>query len=63
MDPIHHNNNSNHNYFDLIAVWIGTMFGHFALSDAVLWLTLIYTAVKLYLLLRDELIARKDRNA
>lgn len=61
MDPTQHNSsNSNNNYFDLIAVWLGTLFGHFTLSDAVLWLTLFYTAIKLYLLVRDELVSRKE---
>ena len=53
-----HNNTS---YADLIVIWIGTALGHFALSDAVLWVTLVYTLFKLYVLIRDEFVNRKQR--
>ena len=47
---------SNHSYFDLIVIWVGTVLGQFQLSDAVLWVTLIYTLFRLYVLIRDEVI-------
>jgi hypothetical protein len=56
MDAQH----NNHSYFDLIVIWVGTVLGHFALSDAVLWVTLIYTLFRLYILVRDEIFNKKS---
>jgi hypothetical protein len=53
----HHSNQS---YFDLIVIWVGTVLGQFQLSDAVLWVTLIYTLFRLYVLIRDEIFNRKS---
>lgn len=52
--------NHNHSYFDLIIIWVGTVLGQFQLSDAVLWVTLIYTLFRLYVLVRDEIFNRKS---
>jgi len=46
-----HNNDS---FFDLIMIWIGAILGHLTLSSAVLWATLIYTLVRLYVIIRNE---------
>jgi hypothetical protein len=51
--------NSNPSYFDLIVIWIGTALGQLNLSDAVLWVTLLYTLFRLYILIRDEIFNRK----
>ena len=56
MDAQH----NNHSYFDLVVIWVGTVLGHFALSDAVLWVTLIYTLFRLYILVRDEIFNKKS---
>jgi hypothetical protein len=46
-----HNNDS---FFDLIMIWMGAILGHLTLSSAVLWATLIYTLVRLYIIIRNE---------
>ena len=53
--------NNNHSYFDLIVIWIGTALGQLNLSDAVLWVTLLYTLFRLYVLIRDEIVNRKQQ--
>lgn len=49
----------NDSIWDLIVVWVGTILGHFTLSSAVLWVTLIYTLVRLYVIIRNEILERK----
>jgi hypothetical protein len=46
-------------FTDLIIVWIGTILGHFTLSNAVLWATLFFTIFRTYVLLRDEVFRKK----
>ena len=46
-------------FTDLIVIWVGTILGHFTLSDAVLWATLIFTLFRTYVLLRDEIFGKK----
>lgn len=53
-----HNHES---FWDLILIWIGAILGHLTLSAAVLWVTLIYTLFKLYVLLRDEIFRKKKK--
>ena len=54
-------NMENHNDtpIDLFFIWLGTILGHFTLSDAVLWITLVYTIFRLYVLIRNEIL-KKD---
>jgi len=52
--------NSNTSFTDLIVIWVGTILGHFTLSDAVLWATLVFTLFRIYIILRDE-IFKKDK--
>jgi hypothetical protein len=50
---------SNASFTDLIIIWVGTILGHFTLSDAVLWATLFFTIFRTYVLLRDEVFGKK----
>jgi len=49
----------NASFKDLIVIWVGTILGHFTLSDAVLWATLFFTVFRTYVLLRDEVFGKK----
>jgi hypothetical protein len=49
----------NASFTDLIVIWVGTILGHFTLSDAVLWATLFFTIFRTYVLLRDEVFRKK----
>jgi len=49
----------NASFTDLIVIWVGTILGHFTLSDAVLWATLFFTIFRTYVLLRDEVFGKK----
>jgi len=51
--------NNNASVTDLLIVWIGTVVGHFTLSDAVMWATLIYTTFKIFVLVRDEFFKKE----
>jgi len=46
-------------FTDLIVVWVGTILGHFTLSDEVLWATLVFTLFRIYILLRDEIFKKR----
>jgi len=46
-------------FTDLIIIWVGTILGHFTLSNAVLWATLFFTVFRTYVLLRDEVFGKK----
>jgi hypothetical protein len=48
------NHNEPKSFIDILMVWLGTLIGHITLSDAVLWITLIYTVCRTYVLIRDE---------
>jgi len=50
---------SNASFTDLIIIWVGTILGHFTLSNAVLWATLFFTIFRTYVLLRDEVFGKK----
>ena len=52
---------STHNasFTDLIIVWVGTILGHFTLSETVMWVTLVFTLFRTYVLLRDEVFRKK----
>jgi len=46
---------SNHeSFWDIVLVWIGAILGHVTLSSAVLWATLIYTLIRIYIIIRNE---------
>ena len=51
---------STHNasFTDLIIVWVGTILGHFTLSETVMWVTLVFTVFRTYVLLRDEVFRK-----
>ena len=51
--------NHNDTPIDLFFIWLGTILGHITLSDAVLWITLVYTIFRLYVLIRNEIV-KKD---
>jgi len=46
-------------FTDLIVIWVGTILGHFTLSETVMWVTLIFTVFRTYVLLRDEVFRKK----
>jgi len=50
---------SNPSFTDLIIIWVGTILGHFTLSEAVLWATLVFTVFRIYILMRDEIFGKK----
>lgn len=52
---------STHNasFTDLVIVWVGTILGHFTLSETVMWVTLVFTVFRTYVLLRDEVFRKK----
>jgi hypothetical protein len=49
----------NTSFTDLIVIWAGTILGHFTLSETVMWVTLIFTVFRTYVLLRDEVFRKK----
>ena len=48
-------------FTDLIIIWVGTILGHFTLSETVMWVTLVFTVFRTYVLLRDEVFRKKPR--
>jgi len=50
---------NNTSFTDLIVIWVGTILGHFTLSDAVLWTTLVFTLFRIYIILRDEIFKKR----
>jgi hypothetical protein len=50
---------SNTSFTDLMVIWVGTILGHFTLSDAVLWATLVFTLFRIYIILRDEIFKKR----
>ena len=46
-------------FTDLIIIWVGTVLGHFTLSETVMWVTLVFTVFRTYVLLRDEVFRKK----
>ena len=46
-------------FTDLIIIWVGTILGHFTLSETVMWVTLVFTVFRTYVLLRDEVFRKK----
>jgi len=53
------NNHSPTSFIDIVLIWVGTLLGQLTLSDAVLWVTLLFTLVRLYVLIRDDLFKDK----
>jgi hypothetical protein len=52
-------NNQGTSFTDLIIIWVGTVLGHFTLSETVMWVTLVFTVFRTYVLLRDEVFGKK----
>jgi hypothetical protein len=52
-------NTNNTSFTDLIIIWAGTVLGHFTLSETVMWVTLVFTVFRTYVLLRDEVFRKK----
>jgi hypothetical protein len=50
---------NNTSFTDLMVIWVGTILGHFTLSDAVLWATLVFTLFRIYIILRDEIFKKR----
>jgi hypothetical protein len=51
-------NNQGTSFTDLIIIWAGTVLGHFTLSETVMWVTLVFTVFRTYVLLRDEVFRK-----
>jgi hypothetical protein len=45
---------------DLLIIWVGTVVGNITLSTLVLLTTLLYTVLKIYLLIRDNFWRKKE---
>jgi len=52
-------NTNNTSFTDLIIIWVGTVLGHLTLSQTVMWVTLVFTVFRTYVLLRDEVFRKK----
>jgi hypothetical protein len=50
--------NSHESIWDLLIIWVGAILGHLTLSSAVLWTTLIYTLIRIYLIIKNELLKK-----
>jgi hypothetical protein len=50
--------NSQESIWDLLIIWVGAILGHLTLSSAVLWATLIYTLIRIYLIIKNELLKK-----
>ena len=50
--------NSHESIWDLLIIWVGAILGHLTLSSAVLWATLIYTLIRIYLIIKNELLKK-----
>jgi hypothetical protein len=50
--------NSQESVWDLLIIWVGAILGHLTLSSAVLWATLIYTLIRIYLIIKNELLKK-----
>jgi hypothetical protein len=50
--------NSHESIWDLLLIWVGAILGHLTLSSAVLWVTLIYTLIRIYLIVKNELLKK-----
>ena len=56
-----HKMDTPHNHesiWDLLIIWVGAILGHLTLSSAVLWTTLIYTLIRIYLIIKNELLKK-----
>jgi len=51
--------NHNISLLDLLIVWVGTVVGHITLSTLVLLATFVYTVLKIYLLIRDNIFKKE----
>ena len=54
MEPTH----NHESVWDLFFIWVGAILGHLTLSSAVLWATLIYTLIRIYLIIKNELLKK-----
>ena len=54
MEPTH----NHESIWDLLIIWVGAILGHLTLSSAVLWTTLIYTLIRIYLIIKNELLKK-----
>ena len=54
MEPTH----NHESIWDLLIIWVGAILGHLTLSSAVLWATLIYTLIRIYLVIKNELLKK-----
>ena len=54
MEPTH----NHESVWDLLIIWVGAILGHLTLSSAVLWATLIYTLIRIYLIIKNELLKK-----
>ena len=50
--------NSHESIWDLLIIWVGAILGHLTLSSVVLWATLIYTLIRIYLIIKNELLKK-----
>lgn len=50
--------NNHESIWDLLIIWVGAILGHLTLSSAVLWTTLIYTLIRIYLIIKNELLKK-----
>lgn len=51
MDSVDHHNAS---FADLFIIWVGTVLSHVTSSDIMVWSTIAFTLLKIYVLIRDE---------
>ena len=50
--------NNHESIWDLLIIWVGAILGHLTLSSVVLWATLIYTLIRIYLIIKNELLKK-----
>lgn len=58
MPPSHENHNNN--YLDLAVLWIATAIGQLTLEKWVLLATLVYTVLRVVVLIRNDIL-KKDK--
>ena len=51
MDSVDHQHAS---VTDLLIIWVGTVLSHVTSSDIMVWSTIAFTLLKIYVLIRDE---------
>jgi len=53
-----HDHDTNTAVLKVLVAWVGTVFGGITLSGLVLSLTAIYTALQIYILVRDKIVRK-----